>query len=126
MSEIDEEAVRKKIKEEMRLEQLEGRVEAQDEKIDRMAHALVDQIAERWDDKLALLRGDLQDWLREEVVTRGELGAAVRKEHAQIEAEKQSEARGNLRFWFFVVMNTLGLSSALGTAIFWIVTILKG
>lgn len=126
MIDVSEDAVRKKIKEEMRLEQIEARVDGFDEKMDRMAHALVDQITEKWEDKLLLFKGDLKDWLQGEMVTRGELGAAVRREHAVIESEKQSEVRGTLRFWFFVAMNTLGLSSAIGTTIFWIVTTLKG
>lgn len=126
MSEVSEDEVRKKIKDEMRIETLETRVEDFDAKLDRTFHNLIDQIAERWDDKLALLQGDLKDWLKSEMVTRAELGSAVRKEHAQIETDKQSEARGNLRFWIYVVMNTLGISSAIGTAIFWIVTTLKG
>ena len=126
MSEPDEASVRKKIKEEMRLETIEARVDGFDDKLNQTFHNLTDQLSERWDDKIALLKGDLKEWLQGEMVTRSELGAAVRKEHAAIETEKQSEARGNLRFWFFVVMNTLGVSSFLGTAIFWAVNYLKG
>ena len=96
-----------------------------DGKIERFGHRLLEDISERWDDKLALFRADLKEWIKDEMVPRVDVVEEVGKAVEKIEAAKQAETRGTARFWFYVVMNTLGIASAVGTGIFWIVTTLS-
>ncbi|MCA8902111.1 MAG: hypothetical protein KDA53_12760, partial [Hyphomonas sp.] len=59
-----------------------------DGKIERFGHRLLEDISERWDDKLALFRADLKEWIKDEMVPRVDVVEEVGKAVEKIEAAK--------------------------------------
>ena len=98
-----------------------------DDKIERYTHRMLEDLAERAEMRNELFEGKLLAKIDERLLKLFEanLAEGVAREVEKIEAAKQAETRGTARFWFYVVMNTLGIASAVGTGIFWIVTTLS-
>ncbi len=140
----DEESWRQRYREAERINKIEetargnaDAIKAQredfDKKIDRMAHGLVDQIAGRWEDKTKLFEVEVLGKIDAKLASFGELMVSkqslpdlVRDALDSALAERRSEVRGNFKFWVSVVLNTISITAAIATAIFWAVNFLKG
>jgi hypothetical protein len=139
----EQEEWERQYRERQRLEQIEATgkanenaIKAQaiafDDKIDKLAHGLVDQMSDRWEDKVALFEtralAAIEKRLAafaDDMVTKKSLPEHV---EAALEAalhDRRDEVRGTFKFWAAVVLNTASITAGIATAIFWAVNFLK-
>lgn len=111
---------------------IKDQVRTFDEKIDKLAHGLVDQMSDRWEDKVALFETRALSTIEkrlaefaEEMVTKSSLPEHVEEALEAALLDRQSEIRGNFKFWSAVVLNTASITAAIATAIFWAVNFIK-
>lgn len=103
-----------------------------DAKIDKLAHGLVDQMSDRWEDKVALFEtralAAIEKRLAafaEEMVTKKSLPEHVEAALDTALEDRRDEVRGTFRFWAAVVLNTASITAGIATAIFWAVNFIK-
>lgn len=143
MSENEAE-IERRVRERQRIDKVEAQAEKNsesvallrrdtDDKIERLAHRMVEDLMLRLEDKNTLFETKMLSRIDERLAAFGarvvmleHLPDAVRKEHAHIETDKQSESRSTARFWLGVMLGGISIGSAAFTVIFWFVQMAKG